>query len=224
MRVNVFNILKFFVIFFITVVMPIFSVEAIAKKLIIGSFSTGSIEGWKNKEFKGQTDYHIEKIDGIRVLKAESKDAGSGLFYEQRIDLRATPFINWRWRIENRMVPLNEQDKSGDDFAARIYAVKSGGLVFWNTKAINYVWSASASKDKSWPNPFAGDHVMMTAVRSASDGTGTWYVEKRNLREDFKRLTGEDVQYIDAVAIMTDTDNAHGHATAYYGDIYFTDE
>ncbi len=161
-------------------------------------------------------------MDKVKVLKAESKDTASGLFYEQRIDLQKTPFINWRWRVENLMDSVNEQDKSGDDFVARIYVIKSGGLVFWNSKAINYVWSSASAKEKSWPNPFAGDHVMMTAVRSSADKTGTWYTEKRNLRADFKRLTGEDIQYIDAVAVMTDTDNAHGEAKAYYGDIYFS--
>jgi Protein of unknown function (DUF3047) len=192
--------------------------------LTVGSFSTGSLSGWKTKEFKGQTQYKVAKLDGSQVLKADSNAAASGLFYEQRIDLEKTPIMNWRWRIENRLGAIDEQTKSGDDFAARVYVVKSGGLVFWNTKAINYVWSSTSPKDKTWPNPFAGDHATMVAVRSSSDNIGTWYTEKRNIRADFKKLTGEDVLYIDAVAIMTDTDNAKGKATAYYGDIYFTSE
>ena len=35
-------------------------------------------------------------------------------------------------------------------------------------------------------------------------------------------LVGEDVRYIDAVAVMTDTDDTGQQATANYGDIYFT--
>ena len=193
-------------------------------KLSIGNFSNGSLTGWKTKEFKGQTQYQIVKIDNARVLKADSKAAASGLFYEQRIDLQKTPIMNWRWRIENRLGNIDEQTKSGDDFAARVYVVVSGGLVFWNTKAINYVWASTSPKDRTWPNPFAGDHAMMVAIRSSNDKTGTWYTEKRNIRADLKQLTGEDIPYIDAVAIMTDTDNAKGKATTYYGDIYFTAE
>jgi Protein of unknown function (DUF3047) len=193
-------------------------------KLTIGSFTTGSLTGWKTKEFKGQTQYQVAKIGDSQALKADSNAAASGLFFEQRIDLQKTPIMNWRWRIENRLGNIDEQSKSGDDFVARVYVVKSGGLVFWNTKAINYVWASTTPKDKVWPNPFAGDHAMMVAVRSSTDKTGTWYTEKRNIRADFKRLTGEDMPYIDAVAIMTDTDNAKGKATAYYGDIYFTAE
>lgn len=198
--------------------------EQVVEKLPIGSFSIGSLMGWKAKEFKGQTQYQIIKLENSQVLKAESNNAASGLFYEQRIDLKKTPVMNWRWRIENRLANIDEQTKSGDDFAARVYVVVSGGLIFWNTKAINYVWASTSPKDKTWPNPFAGDHAMMVAVRSSSDNIGTWYTEKRNIRADFKKLTGEDMPYIDAIAIMTDTDNAKGKATAYYGDIYFTAE
>ena len=193
-------------------------------QILIGNFSAGAVTGWKNKEFKGQTQYQIAKIGDLQALKAVSNAVASGLFYEQKIDLELTPVMNWRWRIENSLGKIDEQAKSGDDFAARVYVVKSGGLVFWNTKAINYVWASTSPKDKTWPNPFAGDHAIMVAVRSSNDKIGTWQTEKRNVREDFKRLTGEDIKSIDAVAIMTDTDNAKGKATAYYGDIFFTAE
>jgi Protein of unknown function (DUF3047) len=222
MFVKFYNCLKIILLslFFVTTIT--LADESTENKLALSNFSIGSLIGWKAKEFKGETHYQITKIDGSQALKADSNAAASGLFFEQRIDLQKTPIMNWRWRIEKQLTTQNEQSKSGDDFAARVYVVVSGGLVFWNTKSINYVWANTTPKDKTWSNPFAGDHVMMVAVRSSADNTGTWYAEKRNIRADFKKLTGEDVLYIDAVAIMTDTDNAKGKTEAYYGDIYFT--
>jgi len=196
--------------------------EITNEKLMIGSFSSGSLDHWESKEFKGQTKYQLMDLAGIRVLKAESADSASGLFKEQRIDLQKTPFLNWSWRIENRLGNINEQAKSGDDYGARVYVVISGGLTFWRTKAINYVWASTSPTGKIWPNAFAGDHAMMIALRSSSEQTGTWYTEKRNILADLKQQFGEELRYIDAVAIMTDTDNAHGIVTAYYGDIYFS--
>ena len=35
----------------------------------------------------------------------------------------------------------------------------AAGLVFWRTKAINYVWASTSAKGKIWPNAFAGDHA-----------------------------------------------------------------
>ena len=193
-----------------------------SETLMIGHFSSGSLEHWESKKFKSQTIYQLVGLSGTQALKAESADSASGLFKKQRIDLQKTPIMNWRWRIENRLGTINEQSKSGDDYAARVYVVVGGGLAFWRTRGINYVWANTSPKDKIWPNAFAGDHAMMIALRSSSDQTGTWYTEKRNILADLKQQFGEDIASIDAVAIMTDTDNAHGKVTAYYGDIYFS--
>ena len=201
--------------------------EVAGEKLMIGSFSSGSLDNWEAKEFKGQTSYKLVDLAGTRVLKAESAGSASGLFNEQRIDLHKTPVMNWRWHIENRLGnDINEQVKSGDDYAARVYVIASGGAAFWQTKAINYVWSSTSPVGNVWPNPYAyagaNGKMMMIALRSSTDQAGTWYSEKRNILTDLKHQFGEEIRYIDAVAIMTDTDDSHGKATAYYGDIYFS--
>jgi len=200
--------------------------EAADEKLIIGAFSSGSLDHWEAREFKGKTNYQLVDLSGTRVLKAESTNSASGLFREQRIDLQKTPVMNWRWHIKNRLGKINEQDKSGDDYAARVYVVVNGGAAFWETKAINYVWSSTSPTGKVWPNAYASSGIngkmIMIALRSSNDQTGTWYTEKRNILADLKHQFGEDIRYIDAVAIMTDSDDSLGNVTAYYGDINFS--
>ncbi len=190
----------------------------------VGMFSSGKLEHWNNKIFSGKTDYQLTLLNKTYVLKAESHSAASGLFKQQRIDLQQTPFLNWRWRIDNRLKNLNEQSKSGDDYSARIYVVIDGGWAFWKTKAINYVWASHSPKGSIWPNAFAGNSAMMIALRSTTDKTKTWYQEKRNIMQDLKTQFGTDIRYIDTVALMTDTDNAKGTAITYYGDIYFSEK
>ena len=190
--------------------------------LQVGMFSSDNMTKWQEKVFSGHTDYQIVQLDNEHVLKAESHSGASGLFKEQRIDLLKTPYLNWRWRVENRLGKINEQSKSGDDYSARIYVVVSGGWAFWKTKAINYVWASNTTKGTIWPNAFAGSNAMMIAIRSTDDKTGTWFQEKRNIMLDLKQQFGSDIRYIDAVALMTDTDNAKGNATSYYGDIFFS--
>lgn len=191
-------------------------------RLLLGDFSAGSLEQWESKNFKGETRYQVVQLDDVKVLKAESSASASGLFRKQTIDLRQTPILHWRWRIDKRLEKIDEQAKSGDDYSARVYVVVSGGLAFWRTRALNYVWAENTPKGKIWPNAFAGNHAMMIAIRSADDELGTWYEEKRNVLADLKQQFGEDIQAIDAVAVMTDTDNAGGSALSYYGDIYFS--
>ncbi|MBD9358318.1 DUF3047 domain-containing protein [Methylomonas albis] len=190
--------------------------------MLLGAFSQSRLAGWEQKSFKGQTLYSLQTIDGVGALQADSRAAGSGLFKEQRIDLQQTQFLNWSWRVGQPLRGLNEQSKAGDDYAARVYVVIKGGLAFWNTKAINYVWAGNTAKDTVWPNAFAGDHAMMLALRGSEAAVNVWFHEKRNVRADLQKLFGEDIRYIDAVALMTDTDNSGGQALAYYGDIWFS--
>jgi len=215
--------MKYFLLLTVVLITPIN--KALAQndiQIAISSFSTEGLKNWKTQSFLGSTDYQITLLDKQYVLQASSHASASGLYKEQRIDLHKTPFLNWRWRIHHPLTGLNEQSKSGDDFSARIYIVISGGWAFWRTKAINYVWANSSKKGAIWPNAFVGKKAMMIALRSSMDKSSTWYSEKRNIRKDFKQLFGSDIQYIDGIALMTDTDNSQSHALAYYGDIYFS--
>jgi len=190
--------------------------------LQIGMFSQGNIEGWNNRSFAGDTTYTLVSDPGRgEVLKASSHATASGLFREIRIDLGKTPWINWSWKAEQLYAGINETEKGGDDFVARLYIVVDGGLIFWNTRALNYVWSSSHQTGEAWPNPFTSNATMV-AVESGSSGLGQWQHYTRNVREDLVRLTGKDIRYIDAVAIMTDSDNSGQQATTYYGDIWFS--
>lgn len=190
--------------------------------LPVGEFSHNRLNGWKQKSFTGETRYRLQTVDSVVVLRADSHAAGSGLFKEQTIDLEKMPFLNWSWRIGNRLTGLNEQTKSGDDYAVRVYVIVKGGLAFWQTKAVNYVWSSNSAKASVWANAFAGNEVMMLALRGTEAALNVWHTEKRNVRADLQRLFGEDVRTIDTVALMTDTGNSRGRVSAFYGDIWFS--
>ena len=189
----------------------------------VGDFSRNSLEGWSEKVFEGNTQYDLKKEGGSTVLRAESRGTASGLVKEIRVDLEQTPYLNWRWKIETPVSgDFVESHKSGDDYAARIYVIVSGGLAVWNTRALNYVWARHAPEGTSWYNAYAGERAVMLALRSSTDSVGAWQREKRNIRDDFLTHFNKKVRYIHAVALMSDTDNTGKHAVAWYGDIYFT--
>jgi hypothetical protein len=114
----------------------------------------------------------------------------------------------------------DERTRAGDDYPARVYVVFTGGLAFWRTRAINYVWSNNQPIDSSWRNAFTGN-ARMIAVESGSERVGEWIEEHRDVRADYRSLFGAEPGNVDAVAIMTDTDNTGAVATAWYGDIWF---
>ena len=46
---------------------------------------------------------------------------------------------------------------------------------------------------------------------------------KANVKEDFKKFHDLDVNELDGLAIMSDTDNSKMTAIAYYQNIYFSE-
>lgn len=190
--------------------------------ILVGNFSANSLEGWQEKVFANKTSYQLVKQEENIVLQAKSNASASGLFKEVNIDLTTHPFLNWKWKVEKGHPPLAERTKEGDDYAARIYVVTKGGLLFWKTKAVEYIWSSSEKKGATWPNAFAKKHDIILTVRSPEDKKQVWYQEKRNVYEDFKKSYGEEIKNIQVIAIMTDSDNSRGSAQASYGDISFT--
>ena len=198
-----------------------------SEKLSIANFLDSGLTGWDNKVFSDTTSYQLIELNENNkktVLLAESRNSASAIVKKIRVDLKKYPYLNWRWKIRNRLSTKDEKVKSGDDYAARIYVVIDGGFLPWKTKAVNYVWANQAAKGSTWPNAFAGKNVIMLAIRNKNDKTETWYQEKRNVYDDLKQLFGNEIQFIDAVALMTDTDNSHGQASSYYGDIYFSSD
>jgi len=199
---------------------PQMAMSETIEKQWLGKFSQGDMAGWEEKSFAEHTHY---QLNDAKVLQAESEQGASCLYRKARIDLQQTPWLNWSWKTQQVFENIDERSKKGDDFVARIYVVIDGGLLFWKTVALNYVWSSSQALGDVWPNPYTSNATML-AVESGAEHVGVWRSYKRNVREDFRQLLGKDVRYIDGIALMTDTDNHAEKAVTYYGDIYFSNQ
>ncbi len=189
-------------------------------RIDVARFSHGEMEGWQTKIFSGETYYSLQEINGQLALQAVSNAAASGRYREIDIDLSKTPMLHWSWMANNTILNINERTRSGDDYAARVYVVFSGGMAFWRTRAINYVWSSNELINTHWPSAYTSN-VRMIAVQSGQKRLSEWINERRNVRTDYRRLFGEEPDKINAVAIMTDTDNSGASVKAWYGDIWF---
>ena len=183
----------------------------------------GDVAGWEEKVFSGRTRYETVRQDGRTVLRATSRGTASGLYRRLRVDLEKTPILNWTWRVDATLGDVDERTRAGDDYSARVYVVRSHPVFLWRTRAVNYVWASARAEGETWPNAYT-DSARHVAVRSGDAQAGRWVGERRDVRADFRTLFGEDVRSIDAVAIMTDTDDTGAAAVAYYADITFTNE
>ncbi len=185
--------------------------------ILVDDFVSGLRPGWAEKSFKGHTLYTPVREDGRPALRAESRASASGLYFPVEFDPKSFPRVAWSWKVAHALSPGDERTKAGDDYAARVYVVFPSKW-FWQTRAINYVWAGRQSAGAIWPNAFTSN-AMMFAVESGNAKAGRWVDEERDVRADYVRAFGEEPTGAGAVAIMTDTDNAGGEATAWYGAI-----
>lgn len=188
---------------------------------LIADFRHGIGPGWESKSFKGQTRYFSAVADGIPCLRAEATASASGLFYKLEYDAAVEPVLSWSWQVDNLVVKGNAHTKAGDDYPARIYVVFPS-LLFWQTKALNYVWATDLPEGAAVPNSFTSN-AMMVAVESGPAHLGQWRSYRRNIYQDFRNYFGSEPPRVGAIAIMTDTDNTGEKASACYGAIRVED-
>ncbi|MBI5576356.1 MAG: DUF3047 domain-containing protein [Deltaproteobacteria bacterium] len=190
-----------------------------AGPLLVDDFAAGLSDRWEKKIFKGETIYTPVIDEGRPALKAESRASASGLIYHVDLDPNEYPRLSWSWKIVRTIGKGDERTKGGDDYAARLYVVYPS-ILFWKTRAVNYIWANRLPRGAFLPNAYSKNSVMV-AVESGDENAGRWIDEERNLVEDFRRAFGENPPRLGAVAIMTDTDNTGERAAAWYGAIRF---
>ena len=85
--------------------------------------------------------------------------------------------------------------------------LKKTGATVLSNRAINYVFSSNEEIGKNWPSPYTKksiDNVLSTTKNNINE----WVTVKANVKEDFKKFHNLDVDELDGVAIMADTDNS----------------
>ena len=211
---------------FITILFTSFLLSniAIAEKISVFDFTKNEFKTLKvGKKYKGETTWTLGSNENGNFIKAEAEGKGSGLGKEVLVDLLKTPFINITWKIEKDLSGIKENSKKGHDYAARVFVLKKTGSTALSNRAINYVFSSNNKVGENWPSPYTKksiDYVLSTTL----DNSNNWVTVKANVKEDFMKLHGIEVNNLSGVAIMTDTDNSKLKAISYYQNIYFSAE
>lgn len=192
-------------------------------RLDVALFSRGDMAGWEPHVFHGHTSYTLVPEGSGQSLRADSYASASGLIRDIQVDLARTPYLNWSWKVGNVLQGNDERTRAGDDYPARIYVAFRPGLLFWRTPIIDYVWTSHLPVGTVWRSAYVPSAVMI-AVDSGEAGLGTWVSHRRDVRADYRQVFGEEPGPIEAVAIMSDTDDTGQRETAWYGDIWFSSD
>ena len=211
----------FYRFFIILIFLITCSVSSYAEKIIVFEFTEQEKKTLKVRKVKKNTTYTLGSNDNGNFLKAVADNAASGLGKEVKIDLNKTPFINITWKIEKNLVGIKENTKKGHDFAARVFAIKKTGATPLSNRAVNYVFSSNSEPGLNWSSPYT-KKSMDLVLANTKENLNEWVTVKTNVKEDFMRFHDLDVNELDGIAIMSDTDNSEMKAISYYQNIYFS--
>ena len=204
----------------------IFFSNSFSTEIKVFEFTEKELSTLKVKKVRGadaKTKYSVGINENGKFLRAVANNSASGLGKEIKINLNETPFLNITWKVEKDLSGINESSKKGHDYAARVFVVKKTGATPLSNRAMNYVFSSNKNVDTFHPSPFTKksiDYALSTTKKNLNE----WVTVKVNVKKHFKKFHDLDLDEINGVAIMSDTDNSKLKAISYYQNIYFSSE
>lgn len=168
-------------------------------------------EGWKSRGGDGSQVYTVKTNPG-NYLQAKAVNSAVSIAKEFEYDLKSYPFLSWEWRVLTLPKNGDERYKKTGDSAAAIYVIFPGRF---RPDNIKYVWSASLPKGTITESPY-NSKTKIVVLQNHGSPRETWVTEKVNVYEDYKRLFGSAPGPVQAIGLMSDSDNTESMAEADY--------
>jgi hypothetical protein len=179
--------------------------------------------GWQKQRW-GNPAYDLTIVEegGRHVLHLRSDGDSSNVSKEIRglVDLGATPVLEWSWKVVALPAGADARRKETDDQAAQLYVTWPRVPEALRSRIIGYVWDTTAPAGSIVKSQKTGT-VTYVVLRSGPAELGRWLTERRNVREDFRRIYGEEPDAPAVVSIGIDSDDVKGTAESYFGSIAF---
>jgi len=193
-------------------------------KLIVSCFRLDDpLTDWEVQKKKGEPDFKLEKQEGFVALRLKSDNSSFGYAKEMDFDLKEYPYLNWRWRVTVLPTGGDFRSKKTDDQAAQIYVAFPRGWTRLSTESVGYYWDNLPPKGATGESP-SWSKLQVMILRDRKDALDTWYMEKRNVYEDYKRLFGAEPPRVGGVGIYINSQHTESKAEASWAEIFFSKE
>jgi hypothetical protein len=175
-------------------------------------------QGWGHPAY----DFTVVEQDGQRMLHLKSAGDSSNINKDIRgmVRLAETPILEWAWKVVALPKGADARRAETDDEAAQLYVVWSRFPQAVRSEIIGYIWDTTAPAGSIFKSKKSGT-VTYVVVRSGPADLGKWVTERRNVREDFKRIYGEGPDDPGGASFGIDSDDVKGTAESYLGRILF---
>ena len=180
-------------------------------------FSDEGMKALKKKGFGKKTIYTNGKDNKGYYLKAVADSGATGLGVEIKNKelLEEMPFLNVTFKIEQDFTNIDQTTKDGHDWTARVM-IGHGKKI--GSKLLSLSHSSFLNEGFLQQSPWtkgSRDYVI------SNDKSGEWHTRKVNVKELLEKT--HKISFTNFLAIFTDSNNSKQKITAYYRDIYFSD-
>jgi len=157
----------------------------------------------------------------IGVLKVFADEATGALFCKpyKNVDLKKTPIIRWRWRVDTFPKGGDGRKSGSDDQAIAIYIGANDWML---KKSISYRWETETPKGYEGNTSYGGGAVKVKwfCLRNRKSGEDKWLIEERNIANDFKKAFGFVPKEF-VLSIGANSQNTKSESLAYIDYIEF---
>jgi len=178
---------------------------------------------WRTYETPGGQpayDFTIVEIDGSRALRMRSKGEHSTIAKEIRVDLTSTPWLEWTWKVVALPEGADLRRRETSDAAAHVFVIWPRWPALLRARLIGYVWDGDLPIGSIHKSQKTGT-VTFIVVRSGKAQLGQWVTERRNVREDYRMVFGEEGENPPIIALSIDTNDTKSSSEAFIGPIRF---
>jgi hypothetical protein len=165
-------------------------------------------------------DFTVVEDTGRRALSLRSRDEHSTIAREIRVDLEATPILEWRWKINELPAGADVRVRATSDLSAHVLVVWPRFPGVLRSRLLAYAWGTREPPARVERSRKTGT-VTFFILRSGAEQVGRWIPERRDVAEDYRRAYGERPDNPRAIAISIDTNDTHGSAAGLIGSIAF---
>ncbi len=185
------------------------------------------------------TQYRLIRWDDVLAIEAKADKSMTLMARPVSINLSRTPILCWQWRVDAPLLSADMAQKSGDDYAARVYVAfklpfsalgfgTRAKLAFARSlygeavpdAALNYVWDNRYSLGTRRPNAYT-DRTQMIVAETGPSHAGHWIRARHDVQQDFVAAFGNVEGVLNLLAVASDTDNTGEKAHAGFADFHF---
>ncbi len=203
--------------------------------------SVGGDKGaqWRHFRFPGKqpSQFNYVREDGREAIAATARSSASLLRQEVRVEPAELGRISFSWKVPELISQADMALRDADDSSVRIVLAFDGDRSKFSAKnamlselarlltgeelpyaTLMYVWCNKRPPGSVIVNPRT-DRIRKLVVESGASRLNQWVDYERMIRADFEKAFGEAPGALLSISLMTDTDNTHSTARAWYGPL-----